>query len=161
MLFKWYFEIPQGILLFLLSVKQKCYSFCSSYFISINSTKFGFVGIIMNKMDHFNFESYCIAHKIYEKMNQKLSFIGFCDSCHFNFFLKKYGVSCCTSWCQIHYVAKDNLEILIILPLPPRWCADRLTAQCPANHAHSFKQVERHGKKQGSMALFHISMNLG
>lgn len=42
--------------------------------------------MIMNKMDHFNFENYYIAHKIYEKMNQKLSFIGFCDSCHFNFF---------------------------------------------------------------------------
>lgn len=40
--------------------------------------------MIMNQMDHFNFENYYIAYKIYEKMSQKLSFIGFCDSCHFN-----------------------------------------------------------------------------
>lgn len=42
--------------------------------------------MVMNQMDYFHFENYYFAHKINKKMSQKLSFIGLCDSCHFNFF---------------------------------------------------------------------------
>lgn len=101
---------------------------------------------------------YVISKKLIEECSQLIFFplyLLYSQRCH-NFFLCLYVSPWCTcllifwdriphnpGWPQTEYVAKDDIEFLILLLSPPRklvsqTCATLLTFCCPGNQTHGF-----------------------
>jgi hypothetical protein len=64
-------------------------------------------------------------------VSQKLSMVGCYDSCYFSLLVLFFRTGSFAVQVDVKLtVAEDDLDLLVFLSVPPRYCAVRTTVQC-------------------------------